>query len=60
MTDEDLKQIEAIVRKNNSTGDAIFFCVLFTLFLNGCFSGCGYNKIPKPVEPADKIQLFTN
>jgi|GEM_PF-5376179 len=46
MTPEDLKQVEEIVEKHRPSvsvsGGAGFATLLFVLFLNGCFKGCGY------------------
>ena len=44
MTEEDLKQIEALIQKHKPTipSGAGFVTIPFLLFLNGCWKGCGY------------------
>ena len=44
MSDDDLKQIEALIRKHKPEmrESPMWLAVLFILFLTGAFKGCGY------------------
>ena len=44
MTPEELKQIEALIKKHKPSGDGVplILTFLFLMFLSGCFKGCGY------------------
>lgn len=42
LTPEDYNKIEELVKKHKGTASAGFITLLFILFLNGCFKGCGY------------------
>lgn len=43
MTEDDLKQIEKLIKRHAPSGsDTFALTILFILFLNGCMKGCGY------------------
>ncbi len=43
MTDEELKQIEDMIKKHKQDDIGAFLVTaLFLCFLQGCFKGCGY------------------
>lgn len=42
MSEEDFKRITAIVKEHRSSCGSGGLLLLFVLFLNGCFKGCGY------------------
>lgn len=41
MTEEELKQIEALIKKHKPS-NGLVFTIMLLMFLNGCFKGCGY------------------
>jgi hypothetical protein len=42
MNDDDLKQIERLIRKHKPETGFGLIMIIIVLFLNGCFKGCGY------------------